>query len=260
MSMPLVLVRRGLRLFALSTILLIGLPLVAGGTWFYAKGWPAGWRHADWSSAGIAPDPQVVPEAVVQIYAARTGQWKSVFAVHSWIVIKPAGATRLARYDVVGWGRPVRRDAWAPDAHWYGNAPWIVREVRGPEAERLIPQIEAAIAGYPYDRVDSYRVWPGPNSNTFTAWVARQVPGLELELPATAIGKDFLGTGWNIARLPSGTGWQVSWSGLLGAGIGAREGLELNVLGATIGIDWDDLAIKLPSLGAISLKAGGGER
>ena len=44
---------------------------------------------------------------------------------------------------------------------------------------------------YPY--ADSYRVWPGPNSNTFTAFVLREVPELRVDLPPTAIGKDYLG-------------------------------------------------------------------
>lgn len=244
--------RRALRLVALFTVIFIGLPIAAGGAWFYAQGWPSGWRHADWSSAGIAPDPRIDREAVVQIYSARTGRWKSMFAVHSWIVLKPRDGDRLIRYDVVGWGHPVRQDSWAADARWYGNAPRVVREVRGVEAERLIPEIEAAIERYPYAGRGDYRVWPGPNSNTFTAWVARQVPDLGVELPATAIGKDYLGQGWNVAPTPSGTGWQASWSGLFGVALAGREGFELTVLGATIGFDWEDLAIKLPSVGAIS--------
>jgi len=257
MMRSIAMVRQGLRVVVLFVAIFIGLPIAAGGAWFYAQGWPSGWSQADWTSAGIAPDPRADREALVQIYSARTGRWKSMFAVHCWIVIKPRGADRLVRYDVVGWGSPVRRDAWAPDARWYGNVPRIVREIRGAEAERLIPEIEDAIARYPYANRGDYKVWPGPNSNTFTAWVARQVPGLGLELPATAIGKDYLGDGWNVAPTPSGTGWQASWSGLFGAALAVREGLELNVLGATIGLDWDDFAVKLPSLGTISAKSVG---
>lgn len=249
--------RRGLRLVLLFAAIFIGLPIAAGGAWFYAQGWPTGWRQADWTSAGIAPDPQTDREAIVQVYSARTGRWKGMFAAHSWIVVKPRDADRLVRYDVVGWGQPVRRDGWDPDGRWYGNVPRVVREVRGGEAERLIPEIEAAIARYPYASRGDYRVWPGPNSNTFTAWVARQVPTLGLEMPAIAIGKDYLGDGWNVAPTPSGTGWQASWSGLFGATLAGREGFELNVLGATIGLDWEDLGIKLPSLGTISAKSVG---
>ena len=75
-------------------------------------------------------------------------------------------------------------------------------------------QIEAAVAAYPYPH--SYRAWPGPNSNTFTAFVARRVPELGLDLPPTAIGKDWLGGGTLVATTPSGTGWQLSLAGVLG--------------------------------------------
>jgi hypothetical protein len=35
-------------------------------------------------------------------------------------------------------------------------------------------------------------MWPGPNSNSFTAWVGLEVPELELNLPFSAIGKDWM--------------------------------------------------------------------
>ncbi|WP_290911305.1 DUF3750 domain-containing protein [Halomonas sp.] len=30
-----------------------------------------------------------------------------------------------------------------------------------------------------YPAPQAYRAWPGPNSNTFTAWVALKLPGVE---------------------------------------------------------------------------------
>ena len=41
------------------------------------------WRTADRSSAGIAPVPDKTAEAVVQVYAARTYNWRGYIAVHS---------------------------------------------------------------------------------------------------------------------------------------------------------------------------------
>ena len=105
---------------------------------------------------------------------------------------------------------------------------------------------ERAVAAYPYPR--SYRIWPGPNSNTFTAFVLREVPELRVDLPGHAIGKDYLGTRV-FARSPSGTGVQASLFGLLGVLGGVEEGLEVNVLGATVGIDPNDLDLKLPLVG-----------
>ena len=51
---------------------------------------------------------------------------------------------------------------------------------------------------YPY--ANTYSLWPGPNSNTFTAWIARAVPELETDLPATAIGKDYIGSQFSLRR------------------------------------------------------------
>lgn len=192
---------------------------------------------------------------MIRVYAARSGRWKGIFAVHHWIVLKREGDSVYSRYDVVGWGNPVRRDGYAPDARWYGNEPVLVHEVRGARAEALIPRIEAAVADYPWASRGSYRVWPGPNSNTFVAFVLRQVPELGAEMLPTGIGKDYLGPGLQFGRTPSGTGYQVSLAGVIGAALGRAEGLELHLLGATIGMDADDLAIELPALGTIGLGA-----
>jgi hypothetical protein len=101
---------------------------------------------------------------------------------------------------------------------------------------------------YPYAK--SYHAWPGPNSNTFTAFVSREVPELRVDLPPTAIGKDYLGI-VPVARTPSGTGGQVSVLGIAGITAGWEEGVEVNVLGLTFGLDPYSLSIKLPLLGRI---------
>jgi hypothetical protein len=38
----------------------------------------------------------------------------------------------------------------------------------------------------------TYKAFPGPNSNTFTAWIAAQVPELEVDLPFSAIGRGYV--------------------------------------------------------------------
>jgi len=77
------------------------------------------------------------------------------------------------------------------------------------------------------------------------------VPELGLDLPPTAVGKDYLGPGSFLARSPSGTGYQVSLFGLLGVLIGREEGIEFNLLGLGFGIDPLDLALRLPGLGRV---------
>ena len=81
--------------------------------------------------------------------AARTGGFKGALSVHSWIVLKKPGEDAYVRYDKVGWGSPVRRNAYAADALWYSNRPFVVHAVTGDEAERLLPEVE----GLPARRV-----------------------------------------------------------------------------------------------------------
>jgi len=79
------------------------------------------------------------------------------------------------------------------------------------------------------------------------------VPDLGLDMPPTAIGKDYLDNGGLLARTPSGSGFQVSLLGLLGVSIGRAEGLEINLFGLIIGIDPLGLALKLPGIGRLGL-------
>lgn len=242
-----------MRLAMKIVLCIVLLPILGHGVWSYTQGWPANWREAKWSSAGIAPPAAETPEAVIQVYAARAGRWKGIFAVHTWIVVKPAGAHRYDRYEVVGWGTPVRQNAYNPDAYWYSNTPDVILDLRGREAAVLIPRIKTVIDNYPHQGRGTYRIWPGPNSNTFIAWIGRMVPQLRLEMPATAVGKDYLGDGLRFGATPSGTGYQFSLNGFLGVGLAFEEGLELHFLGTTIGIDPANLAVKFPGVGRIGI-------
>jgi hypothetical protein len=238
------------------TILLVlfVLPLLAHGVVFAARGWPETWSTADWTSAGIAPTAVSTPEAVVQVWAGRTGRWKGIFATHSWLVIKGPGEARWRRYDKVGWGIPVRRDIYAPDARWYSNEPFVIAELRGRDAEAALPAIEAAIARYPYRAPGEYRAWPGPNSNTFVQYVIAGVPALAGAMPSTAVGKDYRVDGALIGLSPSRTGVQLSLWGLAGVTVGWIDGVEMNVLGLVAGIDLRRPALKLPGIGRVGMK------
>ena len=214
------------------------------------------WRTADRSSVGIAPLPGSAREAVVQVYAARAFNWRGVFAVHTWLATKRQNADSFTVHEVLGWRlyadeRVVVSHIGIPDRSWYGNAPEILVDIRGEPAETLIPDIERAVRSYPYSH--AYTIWPGPNSNTFTAWVAHSVPSLGLDLPTTAIGKDFLTKGSVFSRAPSGSGYQVSLYGVLGVTAALKEGLELNLLGLSFGVDPLGLAIKLPGVGRVGM-------
>jgi hypothetical protein len=217
------------------------------------------WRTATHRPAGMAPDPALHSDAVVQVYAGRAFGWRGAFAVHTWLAAKPAGAQRYTRYEVIGWyarsgGSAVSvSEGRAPDAEWFGAPPSLIRDVRGATAETIIARLPEAAQRYPY--ATTYRAWPGPNSNTFLAHLGREIPELRLALPATAIGKDYLPLGDLVARTPSGTGYQISLSGLLGIAAGLDEGIELNVLGLVAGFDIAPPAVKLPGIGRIPAKS-----
>ena len=206
--------------------------------------------------AGAAPDPREAPEAVVQVYGARAMGIKGWFGVHTWVAVKQTDATAYTVYEVIGW-----RLRWSdsalvvrtrqPDAPWFGSQPELYAEKRGPGVDELINRIDKAVRDYPY--AGKYTLWPGPNSNTFTAWIARHVPELELDLPATAIGKDYLGS-TVLSTAPSGSGFQFSLGGLLGIAVSGVEGLEVNLLGLSFGVG--PSGVKLPLLGRLGPATG----
>jgi hypothetical protein len=209
------------------------------------------WRSLSREPVGLAPDPALTPEAVIQVYGARTLGWKGAFGVHTWVGVKPTNAKQWTVYEVIGWRLRYQDTALvishrAPDGRWFGSEPELYADKRGAGVDALIARIDKAAHEYPY--AAQYGLWPGPNSNTFTAWLTRAVPELGVDLPATAIGKDFLGDRI-VAAPPSGHGFQLSLAGLLGVTASDVEGIELNVLGLTVGLGQSGL--KLPLIGRI---------
>lgn len=152
------------------------------------------WRTASRESAGIAPDPSSDTEAVVHVYGADAFGWRGWFAIHTWIATKRSAEPEYTIYDAVGWrsyrGQPVvaaYNDL--PDRYWYGSRPTLIKEHRGKDVDKLIDKIEQAVKDYPWK--NEYHAFPGPNSNTFVAWIGKRVPSLGLELPFSAIGSGY---------------------------------------------------------------------
>jgi Protein of unknown function (DUF3750) len=231
--------------------LLLVLPLYGACSVAYLRTSDTASQVAD--VARLAPDPVIVREAVVQIYGARVAQWHGYFGIHTWIAVKRSDAQAFVVYEVTRdhleqTGSAVLEHTRQADELWYGNAPALLKDKRGAGVDALIDRIELAVESYPF--ADRYRIWPGPNSNTFVAYVSREVPELRVDLPSTAVGKDYLGNN-PLARLPSGTGGQLSLFGLLGVAAGWEEGVEVNVLGLTIGVDPNSIALDLPMVGRV---------
>lgn len=114
-------------------------------------------------------------------------------AVHYWFVVfEPEGTCH--RWEV--WqtknagGRSVGHlhcDLKPPDAGVGGGPAKIAAEWRG-EAAVVLKKILDHASAYPH--CGRYRAWPGPNSNSFAAWVLRQA-GIDYPLERRALGKDF---------------------------------------------------------------------
>jgi hypothetical protein len=247
--------RRPIKKIVLTILAIFLLPLAVHGALYSVLSRPQSYDRADWSSTGMLPPASAEREARLLIFTGRTGRWRGIFAVHSWVVLKPENAANWDRYDVVGWGQPVRNNGWAPDSHWFGNTPRVLLDVRGAQAAALIPKVEAAIAGYQYSRPGDYRIWPGPNSNTFVASVLRAMPELETTLPPNAIGKDFRPAPY-VGLTDSQTGIEASLFGVVGVKLGWVEGLELNFLGLVSGLDLRHPGVKLPGFGRIGIDDG----
>jgi hypothetical protein len=235
--------------FALLAALGVVLVLAIAGSLRAQQSWSSASRE----SAGLAPDAASTPEAVVQVYAARVWGWRGLFGSHTWVAVKPSNAARYTVYEVIGW-----RLRWSesvvviaertPDARWFGSNPELLADRRGEGVDALIERIDQAARSYPWG--GEYRLWPGPNSNTFTAWITRAVPELGADLPPLAIGKDYLGERL-FGAAPSGSGVQFSLAGLLGFTASAIEGIEVNLLGLSFGVHPADPALRLPILGRI---------
>ena len=242
------------KLLALILVLFI-LPTGCSLTSHLINNQSTPWWELRRDSSGQAPDPAEHSEAIIQVYAARAARWRGAFGVHSWIAVKPSNASRYTRIEVFGFnlrwnGSTVSFNHRSPDSYWFGSKPWLLREVRGgAQVDDMIKRLFAAAEQYPYN--EQYRLWPGPNSNTFIAWLGRQLPELQLELPATAIGKDYLPGGAIVAGTPSHQGVQFSLGGLFGLLVGIEEGVEVNLLGLSAGVDLYPPAIKLPGVGRV---------
>jgi len=152
------------------------------------------WHKASRASAGLAPDPATTKEAVLLVFGAPAWSWRGWFAIHTWIATKPSLADHYTVYEVIGWRLPamgtvVRIASDLPDRLWYGKRPRLLNQHQGENVDALIKKVDIAARRYPWGT--EYTLFPGPNSNTFTAWVGREVPELGLELPFSAIGSGY---------------------------------------------------------------------
>ena len=191
--------------------------------------------------------------AVIEIYSARSARWRGVASVHTWLAMKRRHESTFSRYEVNGWNAKNRQSTivktnGTSDDYWYEYYPEKIFELVGPSAEAVIDAVEFEVSNYPYAK--TYKAWPGPNSNTFIAYIARKIPAIAVDLPPTAIGKDYM-EGFQITVPPSNRGYQMNINGLFGMTLSPEEGFEINIASAVYGIDINPPAIKLPAVGRL---------
>ncbi len=213
------------------------------------------WYEASRESSGIAPKAEDLKEDIIQVYYARAFAWRGYFGVHPWIAWKKKEDNEYTVTQVTAWnirseGKTVSIKKDLPDRKWYDREPTLLLELKGKEARTAIEKVQKIIKDYPYS--ETYRIWPGPNSNTYISYILREVDELDLELPAHAIGKDY--TEKFISNSASNTGFNFSVFGFFGLTAGIAEGLEVNLLGLHFGVDFWTPAIKLPIIGRVGFK------
>lgn len=244
--------KKKLKYIVYILIIIYILPTLGATVWWSLKKRPSDYKTANWAASGFLPQPQK-NAAAIYILAARTGGMKGAVSVHSWFVIKKPGNEFYDRYDVVGWGKPVRHNAYPPDAYWYSNYPYIVHQIHGEKAAQLIQKIEKSIQNYPYGKQGDYTIYPGPNSNSFVAKILRDVPEMGSVLSSNAIGRDYLGQ--NNYALWDGINkdLHISFKGYVGFSLGLQSGVEINLGGLVAGIGLKPFSIKIPAIGNIDI-------
>ncbi len=190
----------------------------------------------------VAKQPLEVPDnnvTTVLLVTGALGHPIDGIARHPWLAVRRAHATEWIVYEV-------------PDVCHCGDDPFhhsgyldpILHAVwRGADADRAADCIEKESEAIIRDIDHHYVFYPGPNSNTFGDRILRKCH-LHASLPATSVGKDW--RGWIGAGITSeGTGVQVE-TPVLGLKLGLKEGIELHVIGLSVGVDLWPPAIIVP--------------
>ncbi|MDQ7779803.1 MAG: DUF3750 domain-containing protein [Planctomycetota bacterium] len=181
-------------------------------------------------------------ECTAQLRSATLPGWLSLFADHNWFVVYDPSEEAWHRWEV--WVKEkecVVKDFLHPDKGVGGGPYRIEREWRGDAARRISDTLETSMAEYPHR--DTYRVWPGPNCNTYANWILKESK-TSSDLGPKGIGKDYLGL-LGAGTTSTRTGVQLE-SPLVGLRIGLDDGVEVHVLCLTFGIDLFTPAIKTP--------------
>jgi hypothetical protein len=247
---------RGALAFALGlgtmTAIGLGMPFLSRGLWRLR------WLLAAWLGVALAGElysrlrptewtTTSTPEEVVVQLRCSSVPPLDLLGVHYWFAVFEPETGRWHRWELwqqadaggTSWGH-VHKDLMHVDANVGGGPMQVRAEWHGEEA-RALGQALARSPEYP--ERGRYFAWPGPNSNTYIAWVLRRA-GVAADLEPRGIGKDYLGVA-GVETTTTGAGVQAE-SSLLGLKVGLRDGVELHFLSLTFGLDALRPAVKTP--------------
>ena len=161
-----------------------------------------------------------------------------LLAVHCWLNVRPTHGP-WQRWEVwqeheaggTAWGHVHKNLADLLDDVG-GDPPTEYARLTGDAADTFARCLQEHAPRYPHR--DTYRAWPGPNSNTFIDHLLRTCHW-PTTLPTTAIGKDWRGF-VGASTTTTATGVQLE-TPLIGLRAGLDEGVELHVLTLAFGLD-----------------------
>jgi hypothetical protein len=194
-------------------------------------------------SRPVALPPREQP--YIAVLSGHLDEPTTMVARHSWIIANPGKGQELARYEYSGFGGLPRKRTSNPLIYLDRESTLLHGVLLGDHAtiDKIMACLDVETPRY-YEEHPDYFPIPGPNSNTYVDQMMRRC-AIPFELPATAIGKDYRGlVGASVTA--GGTGVQLeTW--LAGIKLGLKEGVELHILGFSIGVDFWPPAVIVPA-------------
>lgn len=140
---------------------------------------------------------EIQSELRVELWYAPLPPPLSRFAWHHWFVVRDGDAAdRWEVWQTKNAGGESRghvvKNLMAPQRGVGGGDAVCLFTWRGSDAEGLVRALRRAWVSYPFQNV--YRAFPGPNSNTFVAWILRRA-GLGRDA-ALLLKRQAVGRGW----------------------------------------------------------------
>ena len=132
----------------------------------------------------------------VELRAAKIPSFPGIIADHYWLLVFRAAEGKMlqkcdrwevwqqANQNESCWGH-LHKNLLAPYQGVGNGSSELIQQWIDEEALPIIEKIESSPQTYPF--LNTYRYWPGPNSNTFAQWIVQD----KAKLGIRALGKNF---------------------------------------------------------------------